>query len=148
MTEATPWRDNSQAVQAHLSITQAVIQRMAGNSSSCKAWCITLVPAILVVVSDKGIPQYALIAVVPTFLFLALDTYYLMLERRFRNAYNEFIDRLQKGALAPSDLYAVEPSGSKWQALKRALASFLILPFYLTLLATIWIVKSVVIADA
>lgn len=61
---------NSQAVQSHLSITQSVIQRMATNSSSCKAWCITVVSAILVIVADKGKSQYAYIAIIPNILFL------------------------------------------------------------------------------
>ncbi len=75
MGSENEFKENSQAVQAHLSITQAVIQRMAANSASCKAWCITLVSAILVIVADKGKPHYALIAVIPNVLFLVLDAY-------------------------------------------------------------------------
>jgi len=29
----------SPSIQTHLGILQGVIQRMASNSSSCKAWC-------------------------------------------------------------------------------------------------------------
>lgn len=61
-------------------IAQAVINRMAANSASCKAWCITLVAAILVIVADKGQPNFALIAGIPAVLFLALDTHYLALK--------------------------------------------------------------------
>ena|SRR3989338_243886 len=64
MTTEPRFKENSQAVQSHLTILQAVIQRMANNSSSSKAWCITLVSAILVIVADKGKPQYAWIAVI------------------------------------------------------------------------------------
>ncbi len=105
--------EDSPAVQAHLSITQAVIQRMASNSASCKAWCITLVSAILVIVADKGKPNYALIAGIPTILFLILDAYYLALERCFRDSYNSFIDKLHGGRVATSDLYAVTPTESR-----------------------------------
>jgi hypothetical protein len=59
---------------------------MASNSASCKAWCITLVSAILVIVADKGKPQHALITIIPTVLFLVLDTYYLAIEM-FRQSY-------------------------------------------------------------
>lgn len=52
----TSHKENSQAIQTHLEITQSVIQRMAVNSASCKTWCITLVSAILVIVADKGKP--------------------------------------------------------------------------------------------
>jgi hypothetical protein len=44
------------------------------------------VSAILVIAADKGKPQYTLIGVIPTFLFLVLDTYYLSLEKRFRGS--------------------------------------------------------------
>jgi hypothetical protein len=145
MAEENEYRENSQAVQAHLNVTQSVIQRMASNCASCKAWCITLVSAILVIVADKGKPQYALIAIIPTVLFLILDAYYLALERMFRQAYNSFIDKLHKGKVVASDLYAVTPAGNLFKTFFSSLLSFSIWPFYATLLAMIWIVKVVVI---
>lgn len=140
--------ENSQAVQTHLEITQSVIQRMASNSASCKAWCITLVSAILVVVADKGKPQYALIAVIPSVLFLVLDSYYLALERMFRESYNSFIEKLYRGTVIASDLYIVSPRGSLVKCFFASLLSFSIWLFYLTLLAMIWIAKVVVIGNA
>jgi hypothetical protein len=50
---------------------------MAANSASCKGWCIAITSAILVLVADKSKPDYALIALIPILLFLALDAYYL-----------------------------------------------------------------------
>lgn len=141
---STQFRENSEAVQAHLTITQSVIQRMASNSASCKTWCITLVSAILVVVADKGKPQLALIALIPILLFLALDTYYLALEKMFRNAYNVFIDKLHKGDINASDVYAVAPVGSWPRTLAVSLRSFSVWPFYLTLFAMTLIAKHVV----
>jgi uncharacterized membrane protein len=76
--------ESSQTVQTHLGIIQNVISRMAANSSSCKSWCITLVAAILVVIADKNNSKLALIAYIPTFLFLLLDAHYLALEKGFR----------------------------------------------------------------
>ncbi len=141
MSNITEYRENSQAVQAHLGIMQSVIQRMATNSSSCKAWCITLVSAVLVVVADKSKPEYAWIAVIPTLLFLVLDAYYLALEKAFRNSYNDFIDKLHHGRIEPSDLYAFIPSGSLLRQFLKALRSFSVWPMYLTLLGMIYIVK-------
>ena len=138
-------RESSQAVQSHLSMTQAVIQRMATNSASCKAWCITLVSAILVIVADKGVSNYAFIAIIPTSLFLALDAYYLALERAFRNSYNRFIEKLEKGAVVASDLYVVSPQGHLFSIFLQSLCSFSIWPFYLTLALMIWIAKILVI---
>ena len=56
---------------------------MAENSRSCKVWCVTLVAAVLVLVARTNDPQHALIALIPTLLFLVLDSYYLALERAF-----------------------------------------------------------------
>jgi hypothetical protein len=139
------YRENSEAVQAHLSITQSVIQRMAANSSSCKGWSITLVSAILVIVADKGKPQYTLIALIPTFLFLILDTYYLALEKMFRRSYNSFIDKLHKGDVLAQDLYAVSPSGNLFKTFFKALGSFSVWPFYATLAIMIFITKALVV---
>lgn len=138
--------EESPGVQAHLGILQAVIQRMAGNSSSAKAWCITLVAAVLVVVADKGRPQYALIALIPTTLFLVLDTYYLALERGFRWSYRAFIEKLHRGQLRAVDLYAVNPSGSLAKEFFRSLLSFSIWPFYATLVVMILLAMRIVLA--
>ena len=138
MTTATEYKDNSPAVQAHLNIMQSVIQRMSSNSSSSKAWCITLVSAVLVIVADKSKPQYSWIAVIPTSLFLVLDAYYLALEKGFRESYNHFIDKLHRGEVKRDDLYAVVPSGSHFF---EALRSFSVWPMYLTLLGMVYAAK-------
>tara|TARA_Y100000294_G_C8529053_1_gene326165 strand:- start:131 stop:433 length:303 start_codon:yes stop_codon:yes gene_type:complete len=90
LSEASP------SVQTHLGILQGVIERMASNSTSSKAWCITIVSAVLVIVAGKRNPDFALIALIPTFLFLALDAYYLAMEKGFRNSYNSFVKKIMK----------------------------------------------------
>jgi hypothetical protein len=62
MSQKDGFLENSGAVRAHLEISQDVIQRMAANSSACKAWCVTLVSAILVLVANQGKPKFALMA--------------------------------------------------------------------------------------
>lgn len=145
MTEPHSYNEESPAVQAHLEIIQSVIRRMASNSASCKAWCITLVSAVLVLVADKERPSYALIAGIPTLLFFVLDAYYLALERCFRCSYNEFIDKLHRGNVQTSDLYAVAPKGSLAKTVFLSLWSFSIWPFYLTLGAMIALAMCIVI---
>jgi len=133
------------SIQTHLGIIQNVIQRMASNSSASKAWCVTLVSAVLVIVADKGKSEYAYIAFLPTLVFAALDAYYLALEKAFRNAYNEFISKLHSKSLTESDLYAVAPKGNmsalQWQAFK----SFSVWGFYTSLAVLIFITKVVAI---
>jgi len=136
---------NLQAVQSHLAITQAVIQRMAANSAASKTWCITLVSAILVIVADKGKPQYALLTLIPVILFLALDTYYLSLERGFRKSYNSFIEKLHNKKLQPTDFFVVIPQSSMPKILFSSLCSFSIWPFYGTLAGMIYTAKILII---
>ena len=135
----------SPSIQTHLSILQNVIQRMASNSSACKAWCVTLVSAILVIVADKGKPDYAFIAMLPTFVFTALDAYYLALEKAFRNSYNDFISKLHSKTLTETDLYSVVPKGKmphlQWESIK----SFSVWGFYLSLGVLILITKIIAI---
>ena len=119
----------SDAVRTHLSILQAVIQRMAGNSASCKTWCITLVAAVLVLMTRTETVNYMPLAFIPAVLFLFLDTYYLALERAFRGSYDAFVGKLHKGEVALSDLYVVH-QGRIVRQFAQSLLSFAILPFY------------------
>lgn len=134
------------SIQTHLSIIQNVIQRMATNSSSCKAWCITLVSAILVIVADQDKPSYAWIALLPTLLFAALDTYYLALEKGFRNAYDKFIYKLHRHELTETDLYSIRPVGSISKHQIEAFKSFSIWGFYIALAVLIALTRFVAIA--
>lgn len=133
---------DSASIQTHLAMLQQVIQRMAGNSSSCKAWCVSLVAAVLVIVSDKGNSQFALISLLPIFVFASLDAYYLALEKGFRNSYNDFISKLHGKTLLESDLYSVAPKGGITSLQIEAYKSFSIWGFYVSLGLLVLIVKS------
>ncbi len=128
---------NSPAVQTHVEILQGVIKRMSDNSRACKFWCVTLVSAVLVLVARVDEPKYILIALVPAVLFLILDTYYLALERAFRNSYNAFIGRLHDGGLEVEEIYRVKRSDIGLRLVYKCLKSFSVLPFYLLLVVTI-----------
>lgn len=138
---ATPSRfgEDSPSVQSHIALMQGVIGRMASNSSSCKAWCVGLVSAILVVVAEKRGTGYAVLATLPTLLFWFLDAYYLGLEKQFRDQYNEFIKKLHEGRLEAGDLFAVAPTGSSGGGLLHGLSSTSVSVFYASLLALTWI---------
>ena len=129
---------HSSAVQKHLAIMQGVIARMAENSRSCKVWCVTLVAATLVLVARTGEPRHALIALIPTLLFLFLDSYYLALERAFIGSQNAFVAKLHKGELVLTDVYKIVPTGMGWRLVGRCLVgSVSILPFYVLVTATV-----------
>jgi hypothetical protein len=121
---------------------QGVIQRMAQNSSSCKTWCVTIVSAILVVVADKEKVRMAGVAVLPILVFAALDTYYLVLEKRFRRSYEMFVEAWHRRKLVVSDLYTVSPTrglgkGADWVS---AIRSFSVWGFYFPLLLLVGLV--------
>ncbi len=136
----------SSSVQTHLGILQAVIERMASNSSSSKTWCITLVSAVLVIVAGKEKPDFALIALIPTLLFLALDTYYLALEKGFRNSYNSFVTKLHENSLSPKDLFFVKLEGDQTELQIEAIKSFSIWGFYSVLGLLICLARWLVLA--
>jgi len=141
----SPLNETSPSVQTHLGILQAVIQRMAANSTSCKTWCITVVSAILVIVADKGKPNFAFLAFIPTFLFFALDAYYLGLERGFRISYSDFVRKLHSGVAKADDLYTVAPSGNRFKHQVGALKSCSVWGFYITLAVLIELARSIVL---
>ncbi len=129
---------DSSAVRAHIEMMQGVIQRMAENSRSCKLWCVTLVAAVLVLVARTGEPSHALIALIPTLLFLFLDSYYLALERSFIKSQNVFVTKLHNGELKAADIYKVIPIGMNWLLVIRCLlGSISVLPFYVPVTATV-----------
>ena len=138
---------DSPAVQKHLEIMQGVITRMAENSRACKVWCVTLVAAVLVLVARTESAEHALIALIPTLLFLFLDSYYLALERAFIASQNAFVTKLHGGELIPADVYRVVPKGMGWRLVGRCLlGSMSILPFYVLLATTVlaawaWVLK-------
>lgn len=137
----------STSVQNYLNILQGIITRMATNSSNCKTWCVSLVSAILVVIADKDKPDYAWIALIPIFLFLLLDSYYLGQERNFRCIYNDFVKKLRDNTVEVSDLFVLKPPRglNVVTALFKAIFSFSIYPFYLTLLATVIIARYLIL---
>jgi hypothetical protein len=142
----TGFSEGSPSVQTHLEILQGVIERMASNSALVKGWCITVVSAVLVVVADKEKPSYALLAMIPTILFFALDAYYLAMEKGFRNAYNSFVKRLHSGSLSREDLYAVKPEGATPRLLVEAIRSFSVWGFYPTLVVLIGLARWLILA--
>ncbi|MBN2134132.1 MAG: hypothetical protein JW737_00225 [Acidobacteria bacterium] len=132
--------DNSD-VQTHLQILQQIISRMAGNSASCKTWCITLVSALLAAgFLSKSNSKVYLIAVLPLFLFAYLDSFYLAFEREFRKQYNKIVEKYVKGADISKDVYKIKGiSGVKNKiiSVRSAFKSWSVWPFYLSALLVI-----------
>ncbi len=135
---------DSPSVQSYLNILQTIINRMATNSASAKTWCIALVSAVIVIIADKGKPSYVWISIVPIVLFYLLDSYYLGLERQFREQYNDFIKKVHSHSTTVEDIFIISPV-SKIKALLgcilRAGCSVSVWPFYFLLAIMLFVVR-------
>lgn len=135
----------SAATQSYLGILQGVISRMAANSASAKTWCIALVSAVVVIIADKGKPDFVWISVIPIVLFFFLDSYYLGLEQQVRELYNDFVRKLHAAEATLEDTFAVKPSegvGDTLEATLVAARSISVWPFYGLLALMLVIVKA------
>ena len=61
---------------------------MAGNSFLIKGWSVTLVAALFALAAANTNPLFVYLAYFPTFMFWALDAYFLRQERLFRKLYD------------------------------------------------------------
>jgi len=135
----------SPSVQSYLTILQGVINRMATSSSSCKTWCITLVSAVIVIIADKGKPNYVWISAIPIVLFLLLDSYYLFLERHFRGVYKDIIRKLHFGTATLDDTFEIDPRAGEAPTSVGILCagcSIAVWPFYALLTLMLIVVKA------
>ncbi len=75
----------------HLEMIQGIINRLSGKSTSVKSWCITLISALLIFSerSKEFRIYFILIVALPLISFCFLDTFYLIMERRYRELYEE-----------------------------------------------------------
>jgi hypothetical protein len=77
--------------EAHLQMIQAVISRLAAQSTTVKGWSITLTGALLGYGATATTPILALIAAYVVLAFAALDGYYLSVERAYRGLYTDAV---------------------------------------------------------
>ena len=77
---------------AHLGFIQSVINRVANNSFLIKGWAVTLVAAVLSLSSNDSNKNYFLIALIPTFIFWAMDAYFFYQEKLYRELYYAVIE--------------------------------------------------------
>ena len=145
-------RLESPAVQGYLSMLQGIINRMAGNSASCKTWALTLEAALLALLVGKGIQLDALwiICLTPLLPLYFLDCYYLSLEHITIDIHRDFLNSLStESEEYISQLYDVRKiEDKKLQRcqMMKAMKSFSTIPFYLfvgfIIFALNWILPS------
>jgi hypothetical protein len=111
-------------------MVQGVVTRMATFSATAKNFCITVVAALLGIAFQQHLPNLMLGAAFVVTSFAALDVYYLAQERRFRDFYQEVVNRPLSDA-AQMDILPAKLSISKYLA---GIRSFSTGGFYLLLL--------------
>lgn len=117
----------------HLEFIQGVINRLSSNTFLFKGWSITIIGAIFTAALTSN--QYSLLWVIlgVVIMFWAIDAYYLMLERCYRDLYTKIAD------LDPEKIdYSMKISGVKFSSWFAAAKRPVLLMFYgTTLLVTI-----------
>ena len=139
-------------VRQYLQMLQDIINRIASNSSNCKAWAITLFTAMAaLMIGVEVMRQWMWIILFPIALFYFLDAYYLGLENDFRNIEASFIKKLRAPEDSSSYVYNFNFTHSdgykKGENLKKGLMSTATWPLYSTL-AAISIVICIVFANS
>lgn len=97
MKEIYPFKECEQYVE----LLQRNIDRMAGNSSSFKNWLVATVGGSLAICFTKEVPSdkiesLIIVLIVITILFYILDSFYLGIERRMKNAEKLFIEKCKE----------------------------------------------------
>ncbi len=130
--------NNQYDQKLHLEFIQNVITRMASNSFMCKGWSITLFAALMVIdntISEKIIQTLPITAVFVLLAFWFVDSYYLHLEKLFRDLYNEV--RKEDYSNEPYSMKIATPSF--WSAV-RIMFSISECPIYMPLIAVVILV--------
>lgn len=117
-------------VAEHVKMMQGIINRLAGNSSACKKWCIAILTALLALANNKGVWDVNIlkISILPLLSFYFLDCFYLGLEREMKTKQSEFLWKVRRHEDIDDDLYlggkiqsdtTCEPECKSIQILKR-----------------------------
>ncbi len=73
----------------HLKMIQSIIDRMGNNSFMLKGWGIGVMIAIFAFAGKGKEAECVIFTIIPLIIFWLLDSYYLFLERKYRELYNE-----------------------------------------------------------
>lgn len=73
----------------HLEMINGIINRLGSDSFKLKGWSVTLAAGIFALSSKDSKYVFFLVVYVPLIVFWILDTYYLQLERKYRNLYDK-----------------------------------------------------------
>lgn len=76
----------------YLEAIQRVIDRLSNTSFILKGWAVSLVAGLMALAASGTNHGYVLVAYIPTVVFWLLDAYFLMIERQYRQFFEENMD--------------------------------------------------------
>ncbi len=122
---------------SHLNMIQGIITRMGNNSFALKGWAVGIMIAVYAFAGNSNV-KAVIVTLMPLVVFWFIDTYYLMLERKYRCLY----DDVRKKAEDKIDFnmnynnVKIELKNIKNYGFFNILFSKSVLPFYLICIAT------------
>jgi hypothetical protein len=134
--ESSFWPADNPAAIAHLTFLQGIVNRLANNSASCKAWCLVIVSALLSLAGATHSSGIVTFALAPVVIFGSLDGMYLAQERAYRSLYSRIAQAIRDGSYARGDAYELRAPPLSFTNFISALASWSIYPVYLGLILT------------
>ncbi len=128
---------NDSAVIKHMEMYQGIITRMANNSAAIKQWGLPVITGILAFIIKDDKSNLVWLSVFALFVFYFLDSYYLMLENRFRNGFMASAELIAEGRFPKSKLFELKPMGDEGRFYLKALTSPATWPVYLGMLGVV-----------
>lgn len=119
----------------YLEAVQRIIDRMSNCSFLLKGWAVTLVAALVALAAKDSNTGYALIAYIPVACFWFLDSYYLMMERQFKELYDRNTNLSQ-----PLNDFKIHRQRFTWAKYGSALFSTTQILLYVPLIVAILVV--------
>lgn len=114
----------------HLEFLQAVINRMAGHSFAFKGWAVAVLTGLSAYAARSSDKRLILVGVVATLVFWLVDSFYLSIERGYRNLY-EKTAKVQPAKINFSMKLNSKNKNKEWL---KALYSRVLIVFYGSLL--------------
>lgn len=95
----------------YLEMIEHIIERMGRNSFLLKGWSVTLISALIALISQGKSESFFILAFIPLLSFWFLDAFYLMTERKYRILYESV--RVSKNVDFSMDADAVAYTGNQ-----------------------------------
>ncbi len=125
----------------HLNMIQNVITRMGTNSFALKGWSVGIMVAVYAFAGNSNV-KAVIVTVMPLIIFWFIDSYYLMLERKYRCLYDYVREKDEQKIDFSMDLrdIKIDLKDVKKYSFFGIFFSKTIFPFYLVCLATTLII--------